>query len=118
MSFYDHRANGLLSRVRDDVSDFRNDLGDLLTRTTRHTIPKGARQLADTAHDHLASGRDYAVARFRSLRGRPAAPALGVVGGAILVGLIAAGAYAFFNSTRKKSVAEELEDELEEHLGI
>jgi hypothetical protein len=118
MSFHDRRAAGLLTRVRDDVSSLGSNVGSLLTHTTRHTIPHGARELADSAYHQLSAGRDYAASRLRSLRARPAAPALGWIGGAILVGVIAAGAYAFFRSNCEKSAEEELEDELDQDIPV
>jgi hypothetical protein len=92
--FTDSRASGLLSRVREDISLLRQDVGHLVQHTTRHTVPEGARGLADHARHRLAAGGAYASSRLRSLRENPPRQALGILGGALLVGLLAAGAYA------------------------
>jgi len=91
--FTDSRASGLLSRVREDIALLRQDVGHLVQHTTRHTLPDGARGLADHARHRLAAGGSYAASRLRSLRESPPRKALGILGGALLVGLLAAGAY-------------------------
>ena len=96
--FQDDRAAGLLSRVREDIGHLRQDVSNLLHHTTRHTLPEGARGLAGSARDQLAAGRTYAVDRLRSLRSSPPRQAIGVLGGALLVGAIAAGIYAICKS--------------------
>jgi len=92
--FHDSRAAGLLSRVREDIAHLRQDVGNLVQHTARHTLPEGARGLADTARHRLAAGGSYAATRLRSLTQSPPRQAIGIVGGALLVGLLAAGAYA------------------------
>jgi len=92
--FNDSRASGLLSRVREDIAHLRQDVGNLVQHTARHTLPEGARGLADNARHRLAAGGNYAASRLRTLRQSPPRQAIGIVGGALLVGLLAAGAYA------------------------
>lgn len=92
--FHDSRTAGLLSRVREDIAHLRQDVGNLVQHTARHTLPEGARGLADTARHRLAAGGSYAASRLRSLSQSPPRQAIGIVGGALLVGLLAAGAYA------------------------
>lgn len=98
-AFQDDRAAGLLDRVREDISHLRQDLGNLVTHTTRQTLPHGARELAGNARHQLELGRSYAVNRLRHFRhnGHPATrQTVGLLGGAVLVGALAAGAYLFF----------------------
>jgi hypothetical protein len=92
--FTDRRATGLLNRVRDDVSNLRDDIGHLLSHTTRETLPKGARELADQARNQLAAGGAYAASRLRDFRGAPPRQSAGIVGVAIVAGLVAYGVYA------------------------
>ncbi len=110
--FQDRRATGLLNRVRNDVSLLREDLGSLLTHTTRETLPNSAREIADHARsgardfaDHakssLAAGGAYAADRLRNLRAHPPRREAGWVGGAILVGVIAYGVYALYRSSNE-----------------
>ena len=109
--FNDHRTSGLLSRVREDISHLRQDVANLVTHTTRHALPKGARDLADTARHQLAAGGSYAASRLRDLRAHPPRQALGVLGGAILVGVIAAAVYAVCKSDEARATDDE-EDEI------
>jgi hypothetical protein len=92
--FHDRRASALLTRVREDISHLRQDMGNLFQHTARYTVPQGARELADTARHRLAEGSHFAASRLRSLRSSPPRQAIGVLGGAILVGVLAAGVYA------------------------
>jgi hypothetical protein len=94
-SFQDPRANDLLSRVSEDISLLRQDLGHLVSHTARHTVPAGMRGLADSARSRLASGRVYSAEHLRALRDQVNQPATAWVGGALVVGLIAAGIYLF-----------------------
>lgn len=96
--FKDRRATGLLNRVRDDISHLREDIGHLVTHTTRSTLPNGARELADQAKSQLAAGSAYAASRFRNLRVQPTRQSAGWVGGALVVGLLAFGAYALIRN--------------------
>ena len=93
--FQDPRANDLLSRVSEDVSLLRQDIGNLLSHTARHTLPAGARGLADTARNRLAAGKVYSAEHLRALRDQVNQPATAWIGGAVVVGLIAAGVYWF-----------------------
>ncbi len=108
LPFHDSRAAGLLSRVREDISHLRQDVANLLSHTTRHTLPQGARDIADSARHQLAAGGSYAASRLRSLRESPPKQALGVLGGAILVGVIAAGIYAVCKSECRTSADDDL----------
>ena len=94
--FYDRRAATLLSRVSDDLSNLRSDVASLLSHTTRRTIPKGARELTDSARHGIAAGGAYAASHLRSLRGghEPSRSTTGWIGGAVLLGVLAASAYA------------------------
>ena len=87
----DRRATGLLDRVRDDVSRLRDDIGHLLTHTKRETLPNSAREIADQAKQQFANCGAQVVSRVRELNGRQSA---GLIGGAVVLGLLAAGAYA------------------------
>ena len=91
--FHDARTNDLLSRVSDDVSLLRQDLGRLLSHTTSHTLPAGMRDLADSAKSRLAAGGKYSAAQLRALREELKQPATAWIGGALVVGLVAAGVY-------------------------
>lgn len=96
--FHDRKANGLLNRVCEDVAHLRDDIGSLLSHTTKRTLPNGARELADQAKHQIAAGGAYAASRLRDLRGHQPAPSAGWIGGAIVVGLLAYGAYALCKS--------------------
>ncbi len=93
--FQDPRATDLLSRVSQDVSLLRQDIGQLLSHTAHHTLPCGARELADSAKTRLASGKVYTAAQLRALRSQINQPTTAWLGGALVVGLIAAGFYLF-----------------------
>jgi hypothetical protein len=97
-SLQDSRATGLLSRVREDIALLRQDVGNLARHATFHTLPEGARELAGQARQQLAAGGSYAASRLRSLRASPPRQAIGVIGGAILIGALAAGIYAICRS--------------------
>jgi len=110
-AFKDSRATSLLQRVRDDVSQLREDFGSLLSHTTRTTLPGGAREIADQAKSQFAAGGAYAASRFNELRGHPNRRQAEWVGGAVIVGLLALGAYAFLKSDCCRTQDEE-EDEI------
>ena len=93
--FKDPRASDLLSRVSEDITLLRNDISKLATHTARHTLPSSARSLADTAKNSLAAGRNYSSEQLRALRDQMNQPASAWIGGAVVVGLIAAGVYWF-----------------------
>lgn len=110
--FQDPRASDLLSRVSNDVSLLRQDVANLFSHTTRHTLPTGARDLADTAKNRLAAGRLYSADQLRALRSQVnEQPAAAWLGGAVAVGLIAAGIYLFCKSD---CCGQQSEDEIEE----
>ncbi len=92
--FNDRRASKLLSRVREDVTHLREDIASLLSHSTKKTLPHGARELASQAKSQLSSGSAYAAKRIRSMRGAPEPShiGVGVAGGVLAVGLLAAGA--------------------------
>jgi hypothetical protein len=87
----DKRTAGLIHRVREDVSHLREDLSNLLSHTTSDTIPSRAREIADSAKQQITTGTQYAANRLRDLGSNRTAE---WVGGAVLLGLLAAGAYA------------------------
>jgi len=89
----DKQATRLLNRVREDVNHLRSDIGNLLSHTTHQTIPNGARDLADQARHQLAAGSAYAASRLRDFRAPPPRESASWIGGALLVGLLAYGAY-------------------------
>lgn len=93
--FQDPRASDLLSRVSEDVSLLKQDIRQLASHTARHTIPEGARLLADTARNRISAGKTYSGEHLRALRQQINQPATAWVGGAVAVGLIAAGVYWF-----------------------
>lgn len=80
-----------MNRVREDVSNLRDDIRHLLSYTTRQTLPNGARELADQAKQQFANRGAQVASRIRELNGRQSA---GLIGGAVVLGLLAAGAYA------------------------
>jgi len=92
--FNDNRTTGLMNRVKEDVSLLRDDIGNLLTHTSRHTLPNGARGLADQAKQQISAGGAYAASRLRDFRDLPPRQSAGWIGGAFFVGLLAAGVYA------------------------
>lgn len=96
--FQDPRASDLLSRVSQDVSLLRQDVSNLFSHTTRHTLPEGARGIADTAKNRLANGKLYTAEHLRTLRNQMNQPAAAWAGGALALGLIAAGVYLFIKS--------------------
>jgi hypothetical protein len=96
--FQDPRASDLLSRVSKDVSLLRQDISNLFSHTTRHTLPEGARGLADNARSRLSNSRDYTAEHLRALRNQVNQPAAAWIGGAVAVGLLAAGVYLFIKS--------------------
>ena len=89
----DPRANDLLSRVSGDVSMLRPDIRNLVSHTTRHTIPTVGRDLADNAKNRIAAGKLYTTTHMQALRRQVSQPATAWVGGAVLVGLVAGGIY-------------------------
>jgi hypothetical protein len=98
LPFQDPRVRRLLSRVGNDLAHLRQDVANLISHTTRTTLPAGARELADSARDHLSAGGDYAAARLRKLRSSPPPKeAIGVVLGVAALGLLAFGAYSILN---------------------
>lgn len=96
--FNDRRAAGLLHRVREDVSQLRDDIGSLVSHTTRRTLPNSAKDLTAQAKQGLAAGGAYAVSRIRDMRSHQHRPQAGWVGGALVLGLLAYGAYALFRT--------------------
>lgn len=93
--FQDPRASDLLSRVSQDVSLLRQDVAHLFSHTARHTLPTGARGLADQARVRLSNGKLYTAEQLRALRDQVNQPATAWVGGAVVIGLLAAGLYLF-----------------------
>lgn len=87
-------SSKLLARVRDDLSLLRQDVGTLVSRTARRTVPDQARSLARSGRDHLRQGRDFAAGQVRHagevVKAHPTSASLA---GALLLGAVAAGAY-------------------------
>lgn len=108
--FQDPRASDLLSRVSEDVSLLRQDIGHLLSHTARHTLPTGVRDLADSARNRLAASRLYSTEQLRALRNQVNQPAMAWVGGAVVVGLIAAGLYLFCKGDCRAGCGEDDEE--------
>lgn len=71
----DPRASGLISRIGEDVSFLTQDVRNLLSHTARHTLPDRARDLAQSARRQLHQ------------------PGALWLGGALAVGVLAAGTY-------------------------
>ena len=110
--FNDRRASGLLSRVREDISNLREDIGDLLSHTTHKTLPNSAKDLAEQAKSQLAAGGAYAVSRFRDFRGRPSGNQASWIGGAVVLGLIAVGTYALCRECcRAKEISDDYDSD-------
>ena len=108
--FHDSRALRLLSRVGDDLAHLRHDISNLLSHTTRNTIPKGARGLAENALHQFSAGGDYAASRLRSIRNSPPPKeAVGIAAGIVAVGLLALGAYLITknNCSHSRHLAED-----------
>ena len=116
--FHDPGAAKLLSKVREDISDLRGDVTKLLTYTTRYTLPKGAREIAGSARQGLSASGNYAAQRLRSLGSSPPRQAFGILAGAAIIGLLAAGVYAFAKSDCCRSARRIEEEEEAEELGI
>jgi hypothetical protein len=110
--FHDPRATDLLSRVSEDVSLLRQDIGNLMSHTARHTLPAGAREIADSARNRLAAGRLYSSTQLKALRNQMSQPAAAWVGGAVVVGLIAAGLFLFCKSDCCDRVCNEADEDI------
>lgn len=107
--FQDPHTNDLLSRVSHDVSLLRQDVGNLFHYTTRHQLPSGVRTLAESAKETLAHTKDYSADQLRYLRSQVSEKPGRFIGGAILVGLLAAGAYVLANSVFHSDAADDAE---------
>jgi hypothetical protein len=79
----DRRAADLLTRVREDISSLRHDVKHLMAHTGRHTIPDAIRDGSEQARDGLRRVG-------RAVRDHPTGLPLG---GALLVGALAAGVW-------------------------
>jgi hypothetical protein len=110
--FQDPRASDLLSRVSQDVSLLRQDVSNLLSHTTRHMLPDGARGLAETARNRLTTGKQYTAEHLRALRQQMNQPAAAWVGGAAVVGLLAAGVYLFCKSDCHNGSCDEADEDI------
>jgi hypothetical protein len=109
-SLQDPRSTDLLSRVSEDVTLLRKDIGNLLTHTRRHTIPGSARDIADTARNRLAASRLYSADQLRAMRDQVNQPRNAWLGGALCFGLIAAGVYILLQRQDRPDLWEEGED--------
>lgn len=90
----DRRSTSLLNRVRDDVSSLRADIGSLVLDATKRTLPNSAHEFADRAKSQLAAGGAYAASRLKDFRSNTPRQSVGWIGGAVVLGLLAYGAYA------------------------
>ncbi len=102
----DRKATNLLERVRKDICHLRDDMSDLWSHTTRKSLPRAARGLGDLASNRLAAGGAYAAGRLRRSvhRHTPARHHTGGwLTGALAVGLVAAGVYAFVKNSEHSS---------------
>lgn len=100
----DRRATSLLNRVREDISLLREDIGSLVTHTTKTTLPNGAREIAGQAKSQLAAGSAYAASRLRNLRAQPTTRRSAEwIGGAVVVGVLAYGTYLLCRNHRQGS---------------
>jgi hypothetical protein len=106
-TFQDPRTNDLLSRVSEDVTLLRQDVGNLFSHTARHTIPSSAHKLADTAKNGLAFGKSFTAEQLSSLKSQIKQPAAAWVGGAAALGLLAAGAYVLFHNHQSNGQSEQ-----------
>jgi len=101
----------LLSRVGEDVSQLKSDVASLLSHTGRHTLPSGARDIRDSAKDHLQAGSKYAASQFRHLRSQPAKSSAGILGGLILLSAVGAGIYYLCKCENESCSEEDTENE-------
>ena len=112
----DKRASSLLTRGREDVSNLRRDVQDLLGHTTSETLPNGAREITDQVktqvRSQLAAGGAYAAARLRNLRHPSRSESSDWLAGAAVVSIVALGVYALIRcSNHQKALAEADEDQ-------
>ncbi|MGJ8632824.1 MAG: hypothetical protein ACSHX7_02810 [Luteolibacter sp.] len=114
----DRKTKDLLGRIREDVSLLKGDVATLFSHTTHHTVPSGARDLADYGKNRLNAGSDFAAEQLRYLRAHPGQSTAGLLGGLLLLGAAGAGIYYLCKSDccRKKLVSstDQENDELEE----
>jgi len=95
-SHQDARAANLLSRVSEDVSLLRQDIGNLVSHTAHQTVAGGAREFAENARTRIAAGKEYSAEQLRALGEQIKQHPAAWLGGAAAVGLISAGAYLLF----------------------
>ena len=92
--FEDRRAAQLLSRVREDLASLSYDVKTLLGHATKHTLPDGAKHLANRSGEQWSLGRELAALKMRRLGSAAREHATGVsVGGLLLLGATMAGIY-------------------------
>jgi hypothetical protein len=105
--FTDQRASGLYSRVRQDITILRRDLRDLIHHTAHQTLPGSARGLASEAKRQLMAGGLKAVHRIKSQTSSMPWKnhSQGWIGGATVVGLLAAGVYALCRNSSQATAA-------------
>ncbi len=109
----DRRSTSLLNRVRDDVSSLRADIGSLVLDATKRTLPNSAHELADRAKSQLAAGGAYAASRLKDFRSNSSSKqSVGWIGGAVVLGLLAYGAYALCRDSAhcQKNAADDSEE--------
>jgi len=82
----DPKAKDLLNKLSEDVSALKSDLASLFSRSTRHTIPNSARDLADYGREKFSSQLHY-------LRAHPGQSSAGLAGGLVLLGAVGFGIY-------------------------
>ena len=99
-----------LDCVSDDISQLRHDVASLFSHTGRHTIPDGARDIADYGRDRIHAGGEFAASQLRYMRAHPGQSSAGLLGGLILLGAVGAGIYYLCKSDCCKRVSNDDEE--------
>lgn len=116
-------GGGLFSRVKDDLTLLRRDVGNLMSHTA-HNLPQNARGLADQAMSAISAKGSTALSRVRtSLQDDHNRERAAWIGGGLLLGLVATGLYALYRggsqqeeqsqfiSSRRRRAARQIEEE-------
>lgn len=89
----DQKMKDLISRVGEDISQLKGDIGSLFNHTGRHTLPDSARELREQAREKLHAGGAFAASQLRYLRQHPGQSSVGILGGLLILGAVGAGIY-------------------------